>query len=485
MPLRLRLALLFALATAVVIAQAGVAFVVQLRLSVDASLDPGLRARVAVVADELGSGDGSTALGPADGIVQIGRADGRTLLTASPAAGTRPLLDEAQRQQALAGEVSFTGVVNGDRSRILATTVPTRAGRELVVVGTGTDVSDAAVERAGSALLLGGPPAVLLAGFGAWVLAGAMLRPVERMQRQAAEISDDDLGRRLAVPRTRDEIAALGSTMNALLARLQEALLRERSFVADAGHELRTPLAILRTELELAARPGRSRDDLVDAVTRAGGETDRLIRLAEDLLLLARADNHQPFLRPAPLSVPQLLDVAARGAGARAAERGVVVSVQGPDELDVVADPDRLRQAVDNLLDNATRYATPGGTVSITAITPVPGRFSLEIADDGPGFPPDFLPRAFERFQRAEAARSRDGGGTGLGLSIVRAIAQAHGGSAEATNRPDGGARVTLDLPVALATTDGPISGSTTAEPTAPPVLRHRRWGRPPRRDAR
>jgi signal transduction histidine kinase len=297
MPLRLRLALLFAVATAVVIAVGGAAFVLQLRLSVDASLDPGLRSRVVAMADELGSEGGLAAPRAASEIVQVSELDGR-IVTTSPDAGPAPLLDPAQRQEALRGEVSFTTTANGDRSRVLATTAVTPGGRVLVVVGTGTDVSDAAVERAESTLLVGGPPAALLAGLGAWVLAGAMLRPVERMRRQAAEISDQDLGRRLAVPSTRDEIAALGTTMNALLARLQKAVARERGFVADAGHELRTPLAILRTELELAARPGRSREDLVKAVTLAGQETDRLIRLAEDLLLLARADNHQAFLRP-------------------------------------------------------------------------------------------------------------------------------------------------------------------------------------------
>ena len=130
-------------------------------------------------------------------------------------------------------EISFTTDVDGDRSRLLATRIPAGGGR-LVVVGTGTDVSDAAVHRAELALLVGGPPAVLLAGVAAWLLAGAVLRPVERMRRQATEISDRDLERRLAVPATRDEIAALAATMNALLARLQEALQRERGFVADA-----------------------------------------------------------------------------------------------------------------------------------------------------------------------------------------------------------------------------------------------------------
>jgi signal transduction histidine kinase len=445
-----------------VIAAAALTFVLQLRASLDASVDAGLRARVRAVADELDSEGTLPQLGPTAQIVQLRAPDGR-LLVSSPVAGTQPLLDATQRQRALAGQVSFTATVSGARSRLLATTVRVGGQRVLVVVGTASEVSDAAVDRVETALVVGGPPAVLLAGAGAWLLAGAALRPVERMRRQAADISDRDTGRRLAVPPTRDEIAALGATINDLLARMQEALERERSFVADAGHELRTPLAILRAELELAARPGRSRDELVDAVSHAGVETDRLIRLAEDLLLLARADNAQPFLRPVPLVLPELLGAAARGAEARAAARGVTVAVHTPAELTVVADPDRLRQAVDNLLDNATRHAPSGSVVEITATANGTGMIVVEVADRGPGFPVEFLPDAFERFHRADAARTRDGGGTGLGLSIVQAITEAHGGHASVGNRPGGGATVTLELP----DTDGgsPLAGRAMGSP--------------------
>jgi two-component system, OmpR family, sensor kinase len=448
MPLRVRLSLLFAFATALAVVVAGPAFILQLRVSVDASLDPGLRGQLADLTDDLTPADPEP-LGKGT-IVQVFASDGR-VLASSPAAGAAPLLTAGQRREAAAGEVSFTADIGGHRTRVLAGAAPQDGGQGLVVaVAARTVVSDVAVDRAELGLLIGGPVAVLLAGVGAWVLAGAALRPVESMRRQAAEISDRDLDRRLGVPATRDEIAALGETMNALLARMQEALARGRGFVADAGHELRTPLAILRTELDLAARPGRSREALVDAIAQAGEETDRLIRLAEDLLLLARADNHQPFLRPVRLSLADLLHAAARGAGTRAAERGVVITVDTPVDLHVEADPDRLRQAVDNLLDNATRHAPRGSVVELVVVTPRPGAVAIEVADRGPGFPPDFLAHAFERFHRAGAARSRDDGGTGLGLSIVRAIARAHDGEAVAANRPGGGAIVTMALPTSV-----------------------------------
>lgn len=466
MPLRLRLAFLFAIGAAVVIAVAGLGFMLQLRASLDASVDTGLRTRATALATELSSDrDELPQLGQADEITQILTAGG-DLLASSATAGTQSLLDPAQRQQALTGQVSFTTTVLGDRSRLLATTASVGDGQRLLVVGTGTDISDAAVDRVQSALLLGGLPAVLLAGAGAWLLAGAALRPVERMRRQAAEISDRDAGRRLAVPATRDEVAALATTMNGLLARLQGALQRQRGFVADAGHELRTPLAILHTELELAARPGRSQEALIEAIRHAGEETDRLIRLSEDLLLLARADNNQPFLRPVPLSLPDLLRAAARGASTRAADRGITFDVRSHRELTLQADPDRLRQAVDNLLDNATRHAPPGSVITIDAATRTPDHDTatviIEVADDGPGFPPEFLPHAFERFRRADAARTRSDGGAGLGLSIVRVIAEAHGGQATAANRPGGGAAVTIDLPERSQPPNGQASQGTT-----------------------
>lgn len=448
MSLRLRLALLFAVGTALVVIVGGFGYVWQLRPSLNASLDPGLRAQAISIATGLDAANGRPNLAQLKrfhGIVQVWASDS-SLLVASDDAGTDALLDADERRQAIKGEVALTTTVDGDSTRLLATTVPAAGGRLLIVVGTDTDVSDDAVDNVRTALFIAGPIAVLLAGLGAWLLAGAALRPVDRMRRQAAEISGRDTNGRLVVPRTRDEVAALGNTFNALLGRLQDALERERGFVADAGHELRTPMAILRTELELAARPGRSRDELVEAVGQAAKETDRLIRLAEDLLLLARMDDSRPMLRPIELPLAELMQAAARGAEALTDDRGISVLVDVPDDLVVTVDADRLRQAVDNLLANATRHASAGSPVELTARRDGDA-VTIEVADRGPGFPAEFLPHAFERFQRAEADRSRDSGGSGLGLSIVQAIARAHGGSAEAANRAGGGAVLTLRLP--------------------------------------
>jgi hypothetical protein len=253
--------------------------------------------------------------------------------------------------------------------------------------------------------------------------------------------------------------------MNALLDRLQLALDRQRDFVADASHELLTPLTALRAELELAARPGRSRAALEAAVMAASGDTERLIRLAQDLLLLARAAEGASFLRPGTVDVPGLLADAARAFAGQARARDVTLEVRPGPALTVTADADRLRQAVDNLLSNAIRHSPAGGAVELAAAT---GRRDgqdlvvVEVRDRGPGFPPGFLPHALERFSRADAGRSRAEGGTGLGLAIVEFIARAHGGRAVAVNRPGGGARVSVELP---AVPPGPAAAAAPLHP--------------------
>jgi two-component system, OmpR family, sensor kinase len=236
--------------------------------------------------------------------------------------------------------------------------------------------------------------------------------------------------------------------MNGLLGRLRTAVARERGFVADAGHELRTRFAMLRAELELAARPGRSRAELAEAIAAAGLETERLIRLSENLLLLARAEGEQTFVRANSTPVHELLTAAARAANARAADRLVSVEVDCPLDLIAVADPDRLRQAIDNLLDNALRHSPTGAPVRLTALQrAAPSALEITVRDHGPGFPPEFIPHAFERFRRADTARASADGGAGLGLAIVAAIIRAHGGEATADNHPTGGAIVGVHLP--------------------------------------
>jgi signal transduction histidine kinase len=251
------------------------------------------------------------------------------------------------------------------------------------------------------------------------------------------------------VPSTRDEIAALAGTMNELLGRLQRALARQRAFTADASHELRTPLAVLRGELELATRPGRTREDLAAAVRNAAAEAERLTRLTDDLLLLARNDEERLSLQREPTDVGRLLVASAQLAASRLAAADVTGCVDAQPGTYANLDAGRIRRAVDNLIDNALRFAPVGSVIVLAARTDATD-LDIEVRDDGPGFPVGFLPHAFERFRRPDSGRSRDDGGAGLGLAIVQAIVIAHGGTATASNRPEGGAVIRLHLPRAI-----------------------------------
>jgi signal transduction histidine kinase len=466
MSLRARLTLLFAVATLVLLTGAGLGFLWQLRASVTAALDASLRARAHTVIAQLAAGRqpltgaGGDQQGQhqgnytgSDELTQIMAPTGR-LLFFSPAAGNQALLSTAQLRRAQAHPLSFSTVIEGEPNRILAIAARDGPRPAVAVVGASTGIVDAAVARARLVILAAGPLAIAAAGIGAWVLTGAALRPVGRMRRRLAEITEKDTGARLRVPATRDEIASLAVTTNGLLDRLQRALTRQRDFVADASHELLTPLTALRAELELASRPGRSRQALESAVTAAVSDTDRLIRMAEDLLLLAGAEERSAFLRLQPVEVSSVLSAAVDGLAGPVQDRGVTIKVAAVGGLPAQADRDKLRQAADNLITNAIRHTPPGSAVEVSGhASTAAGRrtVTIQVRDHGPGFPLDFLPHAFERFRRADPARNSGSGGSGLGLAIVASIAQAHGGQATAANHPGGGACVRLELP-----SDGP-----------------------------
>ena len=232
---------------------------------------------------------------------------------------------------------------------------------------------------------------ILLAALGAWLLSGAALRPVERMRADAERIGEHDLDNRISIPGTADELARLASTFNALLDRIRVSVERQRNLVADAGHELRTPLAILRTELELADKPDRSRADLADAITHARSEVDRLTRLAADLLFLARADGTGGIVQPVDTDVTAQLVGAVRASRGRAEAVGVTLQIDAPGELWMLIDPDALRRALDNLVANAIAATPSNGLVTVGAAVVDHDR-TIWVADTGPGFPPDFLP---------------------------------------------------------------------------------------------
>lgn len=450
MPIRLRVALVFVAALAVAFAAGGWLFYSRLSASLLNATDAALAAQLSQAGRYLQGP--RTAPGPAvdtkllpgEYVVQVLDASGR-VRAASTDAGRKPLLPSATVAQARRGEVALTSTIDDDPARLVAAPFAGRPGW-VAIAGVSLDESSRTLGGVTAALWIGGAAFLILAGSGAYWLARAALVPVERMRREAAALSGTGTGSTLQVPRTHDEIAALAVTMNDLLVRLRGALAQQRAFAADASHELRTPFAVLAGELELASRPGRSKEELAAAVATAREEVTRLARITDDLLLLARGDESKLAVRPEPADIAAVLAQSADRAGARAAAAGVTCRVDAPAGLVATVDPGRIRQAVDNLVDNALRFA-PRGTDIVLSAGRAGALLVIEVRDSGPGFPPDFLPHAFERFRRPDRDRARNTGGAGLGLAIAAAIARAHGGWADARNLPGGGAVVRLELP--------------------------------------
>jgi two-component system OmpR family sensor kinase len=466
-PIRLRVAAAFAVAMALVLVLAGILVYVRLGSHLARVLDIQLQLRaqdLALIVREPGASVGETGgvqfFEAGESYAQLLDESGR-VLEASQEHGEASLLTGNELRAALEDPIyvnreSVPGL--DEPSRMLAIPV-THDGERLVLVVGGTREERAETLRSlRNELLIAGPLALLLATMAGYFMAGLSLRPVDSMRRRAAAISAETPGERLPVPQTGDEIQRLGDTLNEMLGRLEAALERERDFVADAGHELRTPLALLRTELELALRHGDSPDELRTAVRTSSVEVDRLAQLAEDLLLIARSDRGSLPLRLEELDASELLGSVARRFEWRAQEAGRRLSLgDARGRLHVLGDRIRLEQALGNLVENALRHGR--GDVKLSAAA-ADGIVELHVVDEGDGFPAEFLGRAFERFTRGDQARTR--GGAGLGLSIVRVIAEAHGGSAHAVNTNGSGVDVWISLPKAAQ-----ASGSTPG-PSAP-----------------
>jgi two-component system OmpR family sensor kinase len=454
--IRLRVAAVFTLALTAAFTLGGWLFVSQLSAAMLRSTDATLAARLSQASrytadDEERKLPASFLTGtpaPGEYIVQVIDPSGH-VMRISPNAGRAPLLSGAELRKATHAEVLLTRNLNGKPERILAGPYAGEHGG-VAIAGVSLAQYHSTLRQVTEGLLIGGAVFAAAAGFGAYWLARAALSPVERLRREVAALSERDTEASVRVPRTHDEIAALAGTMNALLIRLHRALARQRGFVADASHELRTPFAVLRGELELAARPARSREELAAAVSSAAEEAARLSLITDDLLLLASSDEERLAVHPEPVNVRALLDRAAELAAARARAAGVACRVDAPTGQEAAVDPGRIRQAVDNLIDNALRFA-PGDTEIVISARIAAGELVIEVRDAGPGFPADFLPHAFERFRRPDGGRARSDGGVGLGLAIVHAIALAHGGRATASNEPGGGALVGLVLPVSTS----------------------------------
>lgn len=293
------------------------------------------------------------------------------------------------------------------------------------------------------------PAGLVFSTLGGYWLAGRALAPVGGITEAARRISAANLGERIEVAHEDDELGRLATTLNAMLDRIDQAFVAARRFTADAAHELKTPLASLRAEAEVALIIPRSADEYREALRSVVEEAERLSRLAERLLLLSAED--------AGVDLPRRffrLDETIREAAGHASDAAhrarVALRLEEIPDMVVAGDRDLLRQAFDNLIENALKYTPAGGSVRVHGRRD-DHRAVIEVADTGLGIPAEALPRIFDRFYRLDASRSRRTGGTGLGLSIVRAVVERHGGTAEAESTPGKGSTFRVILPVAAA----------------------------------
>jgi two-component system, OmpR family, sensor kinase len=464
--LRGRLALTFAVTTTLLSAGFGAFLVSHARSELAHAIDEGL---VPLAADLVGriAREGPSVVAtplpslapPSDAFAQVFTPEGE-LIVASATAAETPLIGPGRARlvptKSQIGERTVpkhrpaTGNPGDDQSpggrhdeRVRFLAVPAASGgqRYVLLVATASDEATRLEHELELTLLLGLPALAVGVALGGWVLTGAMFKPVRAMIEQADTISASEAGTRLSIARGGAELTELGRRLDAMLDRIDAAVGRERAFLDEASHELRTPIAIVRGELELARAQTPEDTPVRAALDSTLDEVERLDRLAHNLLVLARSRSGKISESVAPVDLETVARRAVRAVSRPAAARGVQIRLSGSG----VASGDELglERATLNLLDNAVRFAR--GRVDVL-VEEQNGWAHLEVLDDGPGFDPAVLPHAFDRFRAGEG---EEAGGTGLGLAIVAAIAQAHGGSVQAENRTSGGARVRLLVPSA------------------------------------
>jgi heavy metal sensor kinase len=342
----------------------------------------------------------------------------------------------------------------GDGSRftqygdlLMVQTVATANGKQYLVDCGVSDLPDVQILRRFLAMLaIGVPMIVVLAAAGGVVLVHQALRPVRRIIDGAKAITSSNLGQRLPVSRTSDEIEHLSLVLNQMIARLDEAFQHSRRFSADASHELRTPLTIMRVELESLGETPSLDHAMREKIASILEETERMGKMVEGLLAISRLETGEAVINVSRLDLGALVAATAEQIAPIAQEKGIPITCESEGRVEVAGDRFRIQQIVVNLVDNAIKYSGAGGRIALHTRTSG-GEAVLEVLDDGPGIPAEALPHVFDRFFRADAARTHGVNGTGLGLSIVRSICLAHGGSVEAANRAGGGCRITVRLP--------------------------------------
>lgn len=360
-----------------------------------------------------------------------------------------PLSKEA-RENALKGIATFETISLANAYPVRVLTWPVvESGRLINVVRVGMSRKSFynTMYRFLLIVLILLPVALLCAGGGGWILARRALKPVDRMTETARKIGAGQLNERLELAGTEDELDRLAETLNGMLGRLYDAFAEMRQFTADASHELQTPLTILRGEIEVALRSQRSPEEYAETLKSALEEIERISRIVEGLLLLARADAGVLRMDSQPVDLVRLVEEVLGQTALLAGKRSIGLIMGNMEPLEVTGDHVHLRRLLLNLVDNGIKYTPPGGTVKVS-IERKDDAVILSVRDTGPGIPPEEQEKVFQRFFRSQEARSAGQGGSGLGLSIAKSIAEAHGGKLELESTPGEGSILRVFLPL-------------------------------------
>jgi heavy metal sensor kinase len=379
-------------------------------------------------------------------------ADGQAVCDGCASIGNAPPVKMATlRQAAKDGMVLETAAdkVGPYPMRLLTMPVyPVDDGVLFLQIGTGLGIVEESLNELRTLLLVFSPLALLSVAMLGWFLAGRTLAPVENLTRAMRRINVDSLSERLPVGSSGDELTLLSASFNAMLERLEEPFRKIKQFSGDASHELRTPLTILRGETEVALRWAKTPGEFRKILTSGMEEIDRMSRIIEDLLLLAKSDAGQKPLTIKEMSLSDLLQELYLQGRSLAQPKAIelVLHPNVTEEIRILADEMRLRQVFLNLIANAVNYTPDGGRVEIS-LSVSETEAIVKVADTGIGIPAEHLPHIFDRFYRVDRARNREDGGTGLGLAIVDSFVKAHGGRVEVSSVPGEGSAFTVFLP--------------------------------------
>jgi signal transduction histidine kinase len=442
---RFRVTALAVVMTAVVLSLTAIVLVTVQRRTLTSQLDESMATAVSAIADRLASGDELSlplaGFGDDDSVLQVLDEDVAVVAATDNVAGRD--LPVVPIVHASGTTTTRSDLPHDDaRFRVRVREVDTPDGRMTIIAAASLDDIDESVETLLASLLVAVPVVVVLLGALVWWLVGRTLRPVDAIRSEVASITGTDLHRRVPEPGTGDEIDRLAHTMNGMLDRVERASHRQQQFVADASHELRSPLTRIRSELEVdLAHPASA--DLAATHRSVLEEALGLQHLVDDLLLLARTDADAPLARA---DVVDLDDVARMAVRAVPSADGISVDTSALGTAQVHGDASQLGRAVTNVVENAIRHANAAVHLGLE----VRGDDAvLTVTDDGPGVPEEDRERVFERFTRLDDARTRSTGGTGLGLAIAKEIVERHGGSIGMNGSVETGATVVIELPIA------------------------------------